>query len=118
MEHGFDVAPIETHVRTQTGRYLDAWYKRLRDAYVETMADLGSPPTSGIRSSWTRWRGANSSTRRWRCWRPRSRRPRRAASLRQVAADGLVRMHFRANDTRARGLGVEFTDVVRLDIEM
>ncbi|MFI9080987.1 telomere-associated protein Tap [Streptomyces sioyaensis] len=41
VELGFDVAPIEAHVRTQTGRYLDPWYKRLRDAYVATMADLG-----------------------------------------------------------------------------
>ncbi|MEV2255957.1 helix-turn-helix domain-containing protein [Streptomyces sp. NPDC050147] len=41
VELGFDVAPLEAHVRTQTGRYLDAWYKRLRDAYIETMADLG-----------------------------------------------------------------------------
>ncbi|WP_432020925.1 telomere-associated protein Tap [Streptomyces sp. 1222.5] len=41
VELGFDVAPIEAHVRTQTGRYLDSWYKRLRDAYVETMADMG-----------------------------------------------------------------------------
>ncbi|MEU1439659.1 hypothetical protein ABZ438_37180 [Streptomyces sp. NPDC005786] len=41
MELGFDVAPIEAHVRTQSGCYLDAWYMRLRDAYVETMADMG-----------------------------------------------------------------------------
>ncbi|MGW2331691.1 telomere-associated protein Tap [Streptomyces sp. NPDC001700] len=41
VELGFEVAPIEAHVRTQTGRYLDGWYKRLRDAYVATMADLG-----------------------------------------------------------------------------
>ncbi|MGW5869091.1 telomere-associated protein Tap [Streptomyces sp. NPDC055239] len=41
MELGFDVAPTEAHVRTQKGRYLDGWYKRLRDAYVATMADLG-----------------------------------------------------------------------------
>ncbi|WP_030905018.1 telomere-associated protein Tap [Streptomyces sp. NRRL F-5126] len=41
VELGFDVAPLEAHVRTRTGRYLDAWYKRLRDAYVATMADLG-----------------------------------------------------------------------------
>ncbi|WP_030423094.1 telomere-associated protein Tap [Streptomyces sp. NRRL F-5065] len=40
VELGFDVAPIEAYVRTQTGRYLDAWYKRLRDAYVETMGDM------------------------------------------------------------------------------
>ncbi|WP_323138038.1 hypothetical protein [Streptomyces sp. NBC_01433] len=41
VELGFDVAPIEAHVRTQTGRYLHPWYKRLRDAYIATMADLG-----------------------------------------------------------------------------
>lgn len=41
VELGFDVAPIEAYVRTQSGRYLDAWYKRLRDAYIATMADLG-----------------------------------------------------------------------------
>ncbi|WP_376366893.1 hypothetical protein [Streptomyces sp. NPDC056160] len=41
VELGFDVAPIEAYVRTETGRYLDPWYKRLRDAYVETMADMG-----------------------------------------------------------------------------
>ncbi|WNI27296.1 telomere-associated protein Tap [Streptomyces sp. ITFR-16] len=40
VELGFDVAPIEAYVRTQTGRYLDAWYKRLRDAYTATMADM------------------------------------------------------------------------------
>ncbi|NEC20297.1 helix-turn-helix domain-containing protein [Streptomyces parvus] len=41
VELGFPVAPIEAYVRTQTARYLDPWYKRLRDAYVETMADMG-----------------------------------------------------------------------------
>ncbi|MGW4186240.1 telomere-associated protein Tap [Streptomyces albidoflavus] len=41
VELGFDVAPIEAYVRTQNGRYLDTWYKRLRDAYVATMADMG-----------------------------------------------------------------------------
>ncbi|MEU6669284.1 helix-turn-helix transcriptional regulator [Streptomyces sp. NPDC046727] len=41
VELGFRVAPIEAYVRTRTGRYLDPWYKRLRDAYVATMADLG-----------------------------------------------------------------------------
>ncbi|MFD9271333.1 hypothetical protein ACFWB1_32610 [Streptomyces goshikiensis] len=41
VELGVDVAPIEAYVCTQTGRYLDPWYKRLRDAYVETMADMG-----------------------------------------------------------------------------
>ncbi|MBZ3913994.1 telomere-associated protein Tap [Streptomyces acidiscabies] len=41
VELGFEVAPTEAYVRTQSGRYLDGWYKRLRDAYVATMADLG-----------------------------------------------------------------------------
>ncbi|MFI5688372.1 telomere-associated protein Tap [Streptomyces sp. NPDC051636] len=41
QELGFEVAPIEAYVRTQTGRFLDPWYKQLRDAYVATMADLG-----------------------------------------------------------------------------
>lgn len=41
MQLGFGVAPIEAYVRTQTGRYLDPWYKRLRDAYIATMADMG-----------------------------------------------------------------------------
>ncbi|MER6075391.1 helix-turn-helix transcriptional regulator [Streptomyces sp. NPDC001817] len=41
VELGFEVAPIEAYVRTRTGRYLDPWYKRLRDAYIATMADLG-----------------------------------------------------------------------------
>ncbi|WP_393063397.1 telomere-protecting terminal protein Tpg [Streptomyces sp. LN549] len=38
--------------------------------------------------------------------------------LRQIAADGLAQMYFRANNSRAPGLGVEFTDVERLDIEL
>ncbi|WP_331736489.1 helix-turn-helix transcriptional regulator (plasmid) [Streptomyces canus] len=41
VELGFDVAPIEAYVRLESGRYLDPWYKRLREAYIETMADLG-----------------------------------------------------------------------------
>ncbi|WP_030693397.1 telomere-associated protein Tap [Streptomyces globisporus] len=41
LELGYDVAPLEAWVRPQSGRYLDDWYKRLRDAYVATMADLG-----------------------------------------------------------------------------
>ncbi|MET9928243.1 MULTISPECIES: helix-turn-helix domain-containing protein [unclassified Streptomyces] len=40
-ELGYDVAPTEAFIRTEPGRYLDNWYKRLRDAYVSTMADLG-----------------------------------------------------------------------------
>ncbi|MFF6787016.1 telomere-associated protein Tap [Streptomyces sp. NPDC012510] len=41
VELGYDVAPIEAYVRYESGRYLDAWYNRLRDAYLATMADLG-----------------------------------------------------------------------------
>ncbi|MBN0042548.1 helix-turn-helix domain-containing protein [Streptomyces actuosus] len=41
VELGYDVAPVEAWVREDRGRFLDGWYKRLRDAYVDTMADLG-----------------------------------------------------------------------------
>ncbi|CAL9280128.1 MULTISPECIES: telomere-associated protein Tap [Streptomyces] len=41
VELGYDVAPVEAWVREEKGRFLDGWYKRLRDAYVETMSDLG-----------------------------------------------------------------------------
>ncbi|MCX4451385.1 helix-turn-helix transcriptional regulator [Streptomyces sp. NBC_01789] len=41
VELGYEVAPVEAWVRPVNGRYLDGWYKRLRDAYVATMADLG-----------------------------------------------------------------------------
>ncbi|WP_428849267.1 telomere-associated protein Tap [Streptomyces scabiei] len=41
VELGYDVAPLEGWVRRESGRFLDGWYKRLRDAYVATMADLG-----------------------------------------------------------------------------
>ncbi|MFI2318489.1 transcriptional regulator [Streptomyces sp. CB00072] len=41
QELGYDVAPTEAYVRYDNGRYLDAWYTRLRDAYLATMADLG-----------------------------------------------------------------------------
>ncbi|MFD7613057.1 telomere-associated protein Tap [Streptomyces sp. NPDC059828] len=49
VELGYDVAPLEAWVREESGRFLDGWYKRLRDAYIDTMADLGvgekqSPP--------------------------------------------------------------------------
>ncbi|MFJ6799043.1 telomere-protecting terminal protein Tpg [Streptomyces sp. NPDC091268] len=36
----------------------------------------------------------------------------------QIAAEGLARMYFRANNTRAHGLDVEFTNVERLDIDL
>ncbi|BDM74867.1 transcriptional regulator (plasmid) [Streptomyces nigrescens] len=41
VELGYDVAPVEAWLRRESGRFLDGWYKRLRDAYVATMADLG-----------------------------------------------------------------------------
>jgi transcriptional regulator with XRE-family HTH domain len=41
VELGYDVRPVEAWVRYDNGRYLDAWYNRLRDAYLATMADLG-----------------------------------------------------------------------------
>ncbi|MFH9118448.1 telomere-associated protein Tap [Streptomyces globisporus] len=41
VELGYDVTPDEAWVRPRSGRFLDGWYKRLRDAYVATMADLG-----------------------------------------------------------------------------
>ncbi|WP_306339735.1 helix-turn-helix transcriptional regulator [Streptomyces sp. AS13] len=40
VELGYDVAPVEAWLRPRSGRFLDGWYKRLRDAYVATMADL------------------------------------------------------------------------------
>ncbi|WP_260634180.1 telomere-associated protein Tap [Streptomyces angustmyceticus] len=41
VELGFDVAPTEAYVRHEHAAYFDAWYTRLRDAYIATMADLG-----------------------------------------------------------------------------
>ncbi|MEU6171807.1 XRE family transcriptional regulator [Streptantibioticus parmotrematis] len=38
--------------------------------------------------------------------------------LQRIAAEGLAQMYFRANDTRAPGLGVEFTDVEDIDIQL
>ncbi|MGW5779830.1 telomere-associated protein Tap [Streptomyces sp. NPDC003863] len=43
VELGYAVQPLEGWLRPDSGRYLDAWYKKLRDAYMETMADLGVP---------------------------------------------------------------------------
>lgn len=37
--------------------------------------------------------------------------------LQRIAAEGLAQMYFRAN-TRAYGLGVEFTDVEQIDISL
>ncbi|MFE1458640.1 telomere-associated protein Tap [Streptomyces sp. NPDC058735] len=41
VELGYEVRPIEAYVRYDSGRYLDDWYQRLRDAYLATMAELG-----------------------------------------------------------------------------
>ncbi|KMS85603.1 transcriptional regulator [Streptomyces regensis] len=41
VELGYEVQPVEAYVRYESGRYLDGWYNRLRDAYLATMADLG-----------------------------------------------------------------------------
>lgn len=38
--------------------------------------------------------------------------------LQQIAAEGLAQMYFRAGDSRAHGLGVEFTDVEHVEIEL
>ncbi|MFH8658487.1 telomere-associated protein Tap [Streptomyces afghaniensis] len=49
LELGYDVAPAEAWVREDKGRFLDGWYKRLRNAYVDTMADLGVGEKLGTR---------------------------------------------------------------------
>ncbi|AJT70118.1 hypothetical protein T261_8526 [Streptomyces lydicus] len=41
VELGHDVRPIEAYLRRETGAYLDPWHERLKNAYVDTMADLG-----------------------------------------------------------------------------
>ncbi|MEU9033241.1 transcriptional regulator, partial [Streptomyces sp. NPDC048383] len=44
QELGHDVRPTEAWIRPDSGAYLDAWYTRLRDAYLATMSDLGITP--------------------------------------------------------------------------
>ncbi|WCE02378.1 helix-turn-helix domain-containing protein (plasmid) [Streptomyces sp. HUAS 31] len=41
QELGFNVQPIEAYLRRETGAYLDPWHDRLKNAYVDTLADLG-----------------------------------------------------------------------------
>ncbi|AVZ77965.1 transcriptional regulator (plasmid) [Streptomyces lunaelactis] len=41
VELGHQVQPAEAYVRPENGAYLDAWYTRLRDAYMATMEQLG-----------------------------------------------------------------------------
>ncbi|MFF8406795.1 hypothetical protein ACF06P_34855 [Streptomyces sp. NPDC015684] len=38
--------------------------------------------------------------------------------LQQIAADGLARMYFRASNSRAHGLGAEFSDVEHIQTEL
>ncbi|MFJ3861651.1 telomere-protecting terminal protein Tpg [Streptomyces sp. NPDC090085] len=40
------------------------------------------------------------------------------SGLLKIAAEGLAEVYFRAANSRAHGLGVEFTDVERLDIDL
>lgn len=44
VELGADVRPIEAWVRTTHSPYLQAWYERLRAAYLTVMAGLGVTP--------------------------------------------------------------------------
>lgn len=44
QELGHEVRPTEAWLRLDHGPYLDAWYTRLRDAYMATMEDLGITP--------------------------------------------------------------------------
>jgi hypothetical protein len=41
--YGLPIAlrPLEAWIRTESGAYLDPWYKHLAEAYKQTMADLG-----------------------------------------------------------------------------
>ncbi len=43
VELGATVQPLEGWLRHESGPYLDPWHKRLRQAYVDTMAALGVP---------------------------------------------------------------------------
>jgi hypothetical protein len=44
LELGATVAPLQAWLRPEPSPYLDPWYTRLRDAYMDTMADLGVTP--------------------------------------------------------------------------
>ncbi|MEV5787466.1 helix-turn-helix domain-containing protein [Streptomyces sp. NPDC051639] len=41
QELGYNVQPMEAYLRRETGAYLDPWHDRLKNAYVDTLADLG-----------------------------------------------------------------------------
>ncbi|TLQ38835.1 telomere-associated protein Tap [Streptomyces marianii] len=44
VELGIEVRPIAAWLRPEAGGYLDLWHNRLRDAYMDTLADLGITP--------------------------------------------------------------------------
>ncbi|MFI9005486.1 telomere-associated protein Tap [Streptomyces sp. NPDC053541] len=41
VELGIEVRPLAAWLRPEAGGYLDLWHNRLRDAYMDTLADLG-----------------------------------------------------------------------------
>ncbi|MFE7854103.1 telomere-associated protein Tap [Streptomyces sp. NPDC057403] len=41
QELGYNVTPLEGYLRHETGAYLAPWHDRLKNAYVDTLADLG-----------------------------------------------------------------------------
>ncbi|MFK4106132.1 telomere-associated protein Tap [Streptomyces sp. NPDC019531] len=41
QELGYNVRPLEAYLRRETGAYLDPWHDRLKEAYLDTLADLG-----------------------------------------------------------------------------
>ncbi|MEU3356309.1 helix-turn-helix domain-containing protein [Streptomyces sp. NPDC037389] len=41
QELGYNVQPLEAFLRRETGAYLDPWHDRLKNAYIDTLADLG-----------------------------------------------------------------------------
>ncbi|MFE6885864.1 telomere-associated protein Tap [Streptomyces sp. NPDC057702] len=41
QELGYNVEPLEAYLRRETGAYLDPWHDRLKNAYVDTLTDLG-----------------------------------------------------------------------------
>lgn len=43
-ELGFTIGPVEAYVYDQHGRYLEPWYRRLRDARAGMLAEAGTDP--------------------------------------------------------------------------
>ncbi|MEV8533973.1 class I SAM-dependent methyltransferase [Streptomyces sp. NPDC051211] len=61
VEPGFDVAPIEAYVRTQTGRYLNPWYKRLQHTYAAYPGMYGEEPSTPALHAASVFRAAGAS---------------------------------------------------------